>query len=154
MKILLATDGSKHSEKAIGILQNFALTDSSEIQIVSVVETALPFALDIYGGSYTLPVAELRKVAEQNALKVLENTKQRIFESLSPENVMLTTKVLFGSPESQIVESAEKMNADLIIVGSHGYNSWERLLLGSVSDSVAHHATCSVLIVRSTKENL
>ena len=40
-------------------------------------------------------------------------------------------------------------NADLIIVGSHDYNRWERLLLGSVSDSVIHHAPCSVLLVRS-----
>ena len=154
MKILLATDGSKHSEKAIGVLHNFAFRLPGEIKIVSVIETALPFALDIYGGNYTLPVAELQNVAEQNALKILENTKQKILESISAEHVIISTGVLFGSPESQIVEVAEKMKADLIIVGSHGYNSWERLLLGSVSDSVVHHAPCSVLIVRSPDSKL
>ncbi|MGI8495899.1 MAG: universal stress protein [Pyrinomonadaceae bacterium] len=50
-----------------------------------------------------------------------------------------------------MVETAENFQADLIIVGSHGYNTWERLLLGSISDSVVHYAPCSVLVVKSSK---
>ena len=64
----------------------------------------------------------------------------------------MTSEVLFGSPESRIVETAEEFGADLIIVGSHGYSRWERLLLGSVSQSVVHHAPCSVLVVREPVE--
>ena len=60
----------------------------------------------------------------------------------------ITTEVLFGSPESRIVEAAEELKPDLIVLGSHGYKAWERLLLGSVSDSVLHHVHCSVLVVR------
>jgi nucleotide-binding universal stress UspA family protein len=49
------------------------------------------------------------------------------------------------------VDEAEEWDADLIVVGSHGYQSWERMLLGSVSQSVAAHAECSVEIVRCKK---
>ena len=55
----------------------------------------------------------------------------------------------FGPDE---VETAEEFGSDLIIVGSHGYSRWERLLLGSVSQSVVHHAPCSVLVVREPVE--
>ena len=51
-----------------------------------------------------------------------------------------------------IVGHATPAAADLIVLGSHGYKTWERLLLGSVSNSVVHHAPCSVLIVRSPAE--
>jgi nucleotide-binding universal stress UspA family protein len=154
MKILLATDGSKHSERAVEAANDFAFPVSSEIKLITVIDTALPFSLDIYGSGYLLPVNEMENVARENALRVLETTKRKILEKLTSENVTVTTEVLVGSPESQIVETAEKMNADLIIVGSHGYNSWERLLLGSVSDSVVHHAPCSVMVVRSSKNKL
>jgi nucleotide-binding universal stress UspA family protein len=60
--------------------------------------------------------------------------------------------VLTGSARRTIVEAAEAWGADLIVVGSHGYRSWERMLLGSVSQAVAAHAACSVEIVRCRKE--
>ena len=53
------------------------------------------------------------------------------------------------SPESGIVEKAEEMKVDLIIVGSHGYSRWERLLLGSVSDPVCR--SCPLLRFGSQK---
>jgi nucleotide-binding universal stress UspA family protein len=64
----------------------------------------------------------------------------------------VTTEALTGSPKRTIVEEAEAWGADLIVVGSHGYKSWERMLLGSVSQAVAAHARCSVEIVRCNKE--
>jgi nucleotide-binding universal stress UspA family protein len=47
-----------------------------------------------------------------------------------------------------ILDEAERWDADLIVLGSHGYNGWQRFLLGSVSHAVATHAHCSVEIVR------
>jgi hypothetical protein len=54
-----------------------------------------------------------------------------------------------GHPVQEIVDRAEHWGADLIVVGSHGYRGFKRLLLGSVSQAVASHAQCSVEIVRS-----
>ena len=148
MKILLATDGTKHSDCAIKMIDNFNLSHGDEIKIVSVVDMALPLSVDVYAG-YMPTTADLEKTAQDNAGKILESASERIRKSLSGKNVFVSTEVLLGSPESRIVETAEEMKATLIIVGSHGYNRWERLLLGSVSDSVIHHAPCSVLVVRN-----
>ena len=63
-------------------------------------------------------------------------------------NDVLTTEVLCGPPAQEIVQQAEDWGADLVVVGSHGYGFWSRALLGSVSNSVVHHAPCSVLVVR------
>jgi len=53
-----------------------------------------------------------------------------------------------GDARSTIVDFARQWGADLIVIGSHGHKGWERLLLGSVAESVVRHATCSVLVVR------
>jgi nucleotide-binding universal stress UspA family protein len=149
MKILLATDGTKHSDSAIEMVCKLKLSSGDEIKIVSVVDMAVPLSVDIYTG-YLPTTAEIEKTAQENAEKILESATQKIRQSCG-ESLFISTEVLLGSPESRIVETAEEMPADLIIVGSHGYNRWERLLLGSVSDSVVHHSPCSVLVVRSPK---
>ena len=148
MKVLFATDGGKQSEPAIAILLRMALQEADEIKLVSVVDMALPMSIDIYGG-YLPDTAELEKTARDNASRILGETVEKLKAFSEERNVQISTEVLFGSPDSRIVETAEGWNADLIIVGSHGYSRWERLLLGSVSDSVVHHAPCSVLVVRT-----
>ncbi len=151
MKILFATDGAKQSDAAIEMLKHFALSDGDEIKIVSVVDMAVPMAIDIYGG-YLPDTGEIEKTARENAGKLLDRTEQRIKVQFPGESLVISSEVLFGSPESRIVETAEATHPDLIVLGSHGYSRWERLLLGSVSDSVVHHAPCSVLIVRTPPE--
>ena len=151
MKILFATDGAKQSEAASEMLRHFALADGDEIKIISVVDMAVPMAIDIYGG-YLPDTGELEKTARENATKVLARTEERITSYFPDKNLTISSEVLFGSPESRIVETAEEVHPDFIVLGSHGYSRWERLLLGSVSDSVVHHAPCSVLIVRTPPE--
>ncbi len=151
MKILFATDGAKQSDAAVEMLRHFALSDGDEIKILSVVDMAVPMAIDLYGG-YLPDTSELEKTARENAVKLLARTEQTIKSHFAGRNLAISSEVLFGSPESRIVETAEAVLPDLIVLGSHGYNRWERLLLGSVSDSVVHHAPCSVLIVRTPAE--
>src|SRR4029453_14569731 len=105
MKILFATDGAKQSDAAIDMLQNFALSDGDEIQIISVADMAVPLAIDIYGG-YLPDTAELEKTARENASKLLEKTEERIRSHFKNNNLAISSEVLFGSPESSIVETA------------------------------------------------
>jgi nucleotide-binding universal stress UspA family protein len=63
-------------------------------------------------------------------------------------DLILSTEVLCGSPKEVILEVADAFGADLIVVGSQGLGALERFLLGSVAQSVALHAKCSVEIVR------
>ncbi|HEX5084219.1 MAG TPA: universal stress protein [Blastocatellia bacterium] len=62
--------------------------------------------------------------------------------------VEVTTMIKSGSPKEVILDESESWDADLIVLGSHGYGGWRRFLLGSVSHAVATHAHCSVEIVR------
>lgn len=149
MKILVATDGTQHSRAALEKVADFKLGSEDEISIVSVVDMAVPMSVDMYGG-YITPTADIEKNVREVAEKILEDAKNYISEQI--KDVAVNTEILYGSPDSRIVETAEKIAADLIIVGSHGYNRWERILLGSVSDSVVHHAPCSVLVVRTSDE--
>lgn len=146
LKILLATDGSEFSKIAVENIANRAFKPNTEVRIISVYEkapiitTMEPMAIsqDFYteADSYAL------KAAEHSA-----GNAAKIVRSKNPE-LNVTTVILEGSPKDVILKEAEKFGADLIVVGSHGYGIVERFLLGSVSQSVALHAKCSVEIVR------
>lgn len=151
MKVILATDGTTYGEAACNMLGNFKLNDGDSIRILTVVDMALPLAVDIYGG-YLPDTTELEKMARENAAKIVETSEAKLKSFFPGQGVNISGDIQFGSPDSRIVETAEEIGADLIVIGSHGYKQWERLLLGSISDSVVHHAHCSVLVVRSTQD--
>ena len=147
MKILLATDGSENSEVAMEEFADMQFILNAEVLIVSAFEnssliTSNPAPMGGLAGYYEEADSAARKAAEnavEKAAALLRNKKL----SLS-----ITTSVGNGSPKHIILNEAKKFNADLIVVGSHGHGIIGRFLLGSVSQSVALHAACSVLIVR------
>lgn len=147
MKILLATEGSKYSQAAIEkCCQIFGNFPDTEIRIVSAYELMIPptepFAIS---AEYIQQVdAQSHKQAEE----VAAAAAAQIGEKCPALANRLSIKVAGGSAEGVIVEEAEEWNADLIVVGSHGYGFWKRAWLGSVSNAIVHHAPCSVLIVR------
>ena len=149
MKVLIATDGTKYGEAAVEMLGKFDMGEGDSIDVISVVDLAMPLAVDVYGG-YLPDTSDLEKAARENAEKTVEKTAAKLTETFG-DQIDVSTEILFGSPDSRIVETAEEIGADLIVLGSHGYSRWERLLLGSVSHSVVHHAPCSVMVVRLPK---
>ena len=150
MKILVATDGSDFSTAAINMLVNIvANPETTAFKIVSAVEFSTMLSpngfIAVSAEYYNDMQGSLREQAKQS----VEQAETKI-RSLFPGGLLdVTAEVLDGSPSRVIVETAENWEADLIIIGSHGYGFWSRALLGSVSDSVVHHAPCSVLVVRS-----
>ena|SRR6476661_4411251 len=151
MKILFATDGSKRSSAAIEMLKHFALGSEDSVSIVTVIDMAVPMGIDIYGG-YLPDTTQLEKAARENADKILSEAADTLRSYFEGSEIDIATEVLFGSPERRIVEKAEEIHPDLVVVGSHSHSRWERLLIGSVSNSVVHHAPCSVLVVRTPDE--
>src|SRR5258708_33481701 len=115
MKVLLATDGTKYGEAAANMLINFDLTNEDEVKIVSVVDMALPLSSDIYGG-YLPDTTEIEKAARENAEKVLEAVGASLKQAFGGKQPAISSDVLFGSPDSRIVETAEEYGADLIIL--------------------------------------
>jgi len=151
MKIIVATDGTRQGEGAIAALKKFTLDHQDEVKVICVVDMSVPIGVDVYGG-FLPDTAGLENAARENAQRILDASIGAINGMSANESAAVGGELLFGSPDSRIVEAAENFGADLVIVGSHGYNRWERLLLGSVSDSVVHHAPCSVLVVRTRDE--
>ncbi len=150
MKVLIAIDNSVHSELAVEEFLRLGFAFETEVKIVSVIEVPIPYPVDVYGGD-TSYLLEVERIERQRAQETLENAVQKIRTSENGAKLTISYEVLTGTPEVQVVEIAENWGANLLIVGSHGYNTWERLLLGSVSDAIVHHAPCSVLVVRAKK---
>lgn len=147
MKILLVTDGTEFSDYAIEKVLAMGLCNQNEIKILSVVNFPVPIGLDPIGGMASYP--EMEKTQKDYAEKIVAEAAEMIRREQPA--MFISTEVTVGAPESRIVDIAEEWQADLIVVGSHGYNTWERLLLGSVSSAVVHHAPCSVLVARRSK---
>jgi len=143
MRILVAVDGSPCSEAAVRSIAQRPWPADSEVEVVTVVHTNMP----------TIPDPTLTGVAMH--WTALEEDRQRApervrnaEEQLRSAGISVTGAVLEGHPADAIIEEADRWNADLLVVGSHGYGAVKRLVLGSVSQRVASHAHCSVEIVR------
>jgi len=147
MKIILATDGSPCSEAAVMEVARRPFPEDSEVRIISAFEPPAPLTSEPWLSS-TSYFEEVERIEHEQARAAVEQAAARLREGQQNGELRITTQVLRGSPKRVIVEEAERWGADLIVVGSHGLKSWERLLLGSVSQTVALHAPCSVEVVR------
>jgi nucleotide-binding universal stress UspA family protein len=149
MKILIATDGSDFSRKAVERCGELIdLENGAEIKIISLVERVAPMAAEPFAISedYFLRVEEELRL---EAKKAVAEAEEIIGKKPGSEKVSLQGEVFTGNVKRIIIDEAKKFKADLIVVGSHGYGFFDRMLLGSVSDFVVHHAPCSVLVVRA-----
>ena len=150
MKILIATDGSDYSKAAIEkACEMVVKSENTAIKIVSVYQAYLPF--DMYPQSVQY-AEEFERAMHKQAEEYADEAVATIRECFPDTNIELTTQVTMGATNRIIIETAKEWNADLIVVGSHGRGFWGRTMIGSVSDSVIHHAPCSVLVVRTAAE--
>jgi nucleotide-binding universal stress UspA family protein len=145
MKVLLAIDGSAHSEATIKELFSRSWPPHTAVRIISVAHPT-PLITDPIM-VLTAAHIETLKEEEQRASHDVAKTADEIAKR-APD-LEVSTQILEGSPKKVIVEEAKRWGADLIIVGAHGHGPAERFLLGSVAQEVAIHAPCSVEIVRS-----
>ena len=148
MKILVAIDGSKHSEVAVDEVARRHCPAMSEVRIISVVEP--PFSYSGVGNDMQ-PFSAMEGGARERARAEVEAAAAKCRAHAESRQLRVTSDVLAGSAKAVILEQAESFGADLIVVGSHGHGMLERFLLGSVSQSIALHAKCSVEIVRGQK---
>ena len=151
MKILVAIDGSEHSEAVVNEIALRHFPSDSEVRIISVVEPPYPPTTDWGGGVDMQLYDAIEKASRVGAGAAIEKAAARLRSDEGSRQLDVTTEVLAGSPKAVILEEAEAFGADLIFVGSHGHGMLGRFLLGSVSQAVALHAKCSVEIVRGPK---
>ncbi len=136
-KILIPTDGSKASERAIGSLKHVMNTDDGEIIVLSVAETITPHHFQ-----------SKRRIAELNSV-IIDDAKEdaEAFKNKINVDVKITTQVGEGRPSDNILEVAEKEDVDLIIIASSGKSSLDRFRLGSVAEKVVSRADADVLVI-------
>ena len=142
MKILLAIDGSTASDDAIDEVRQRPWPTPSTVRILSVTLPYSPIAPDAVFTTATFD--DIRALEAEEGERLTRAAGQQI----AAPSVTVETTVCEGDPRTTIVEVADDWNADLIVVGSHGRTGLNRLLMGSVAQSVVAHAHCSVEVVR------
>ena len=146
MKILIGVDGSEYSDAALDEVSQRTWPDGSQILVVNAFEMPVSPTPEVW----SLPpdyYERLDRAIRTQADEVLKAAEKQLRSRLS-DSIEIKSKAILGSPKRVILDEAESFKADLIVVGSHGYPTWERLLLGSVSQAVVSHAKCSVEVVR------
>ncbi|MDP4127605.1 MAG: universal stress protein [Bacillota bacterium] len=139
-KILVPTDASEYSRRALKTALDLARTFRAEVELLFV--TYIPEAYWSYSTAASLLVPP--EQIEQGGELALEAT----LEGMDVTGVPFTKKKMQGHPASIIIDEAVKENIDLIIMGSHGYGPIAGTVLGSVSQRVLQRAECPVMIVK------
>tara|TARA_R110002049_G_scaffold4601_1_gene31645 strand:- start:25572 stop:26471 length:900 start_codon:yes stop_codon:yes gene_type:complete len=144
VKILFATDGSGNARAAAGFLREFMREREIELVLLTV---SSPPDLSIHGNVQN-PDWE---ASQRNFIIDLHDELEDQFSGLGSEHLSKLHKT--GSAAAEILKVATSIQPDLIVLGAVGHSMVHRMLLGSVSDNVATHAKCSVLIVRPQGES-
>jgi nucleotide-binding universal stress UspA family protein len=142
-KILLCTDGSECALRAARYTAELAQPLKAEVVLLSIFNPPV---------GATLWTQEPLPTKRDDLLRTGETVEEALTKAsksiLTQAGISFSTHVEVGDPVPLILDFAKAKNADLIVVGSRGQSGFSSLLLGSVSDSIAHHAPCPVLIVR------
>ncbi len=158
-KILVAVDLSPASERLFGVAQSLAKTYGSSLLAVHVLspeEDGSPSATDFINVGYQPMLNEALVDAYQTQWSDFEERGWRFLQSLEAQaagnGLVIETYQYMGKPGPKICEVAETWGADLVVIGRRGRRGLTELLLGSVSNYVLHHASCSVFIVHRESE--
>ncbi|ODA40313.1 universal stress protein [Desulfosporosinus sp. BG] len=138
-KILVATDASEYSRRALKNALELARKFHSEVELLFVMYK--PLVYDVNQLDMDLISSDLLEEAGEMAI-------QATLEGMDVTDISLTKKKLTGKPANIILREIESENIDLVVMGSHGYGAIAGALLGSVSQRVLHGAKCSVLIAK------
>lgn len=142
-RILVATDGSNLSKKAVRAASDMAVALGAQIHIVRVVPRFVQAYLD--SSYYMSTKNDMEKYWEQKAQKSLD----ALIKSVISKDIEVKTSVVKSFLVSEaILKIAKKSNIDLIVMASHGRNGVKRLLLGSETLQVLTHSDIPVLVVR------
>ncbi len=140
--ILVPVDGSSNSSQAIGKAIAIAKAFDSAVTLIYVID---PYAFTGMGTDFSYGQAEYLGAATAEAHEAIRTAKQ----TFQDHSVAVTASVVEGHAIYRgILETAESVGADLVVMGSHGRRGLEKLVLGSVTAQVLSHAHLPVLVVR------
>ena len=137
--VLIPLDGSELAESILTELDQIAITSGTRLVLIRVC------SVHTISNSY---VSETRSQIVQEAESYLENMKAR----LNSKGFTVEVHVCYGDPAFEILDLAELVDVNLIIMSTHGRSGFGRWLLGSVAEKVIRHSSKPVLLkpVRTT----
>ncbi|MGD2099295.1 MAG: universal stress protein [Desulfobacterales bacterium] len=144
-KIVCPTDFSDPSYEGLKVAKEFAEHFSAELILVHVIFPG-PIVPGVAEPGFHIPAA--LKTMQETAEKTLKDlTRQKIME-----NIQVKMEVISGKPAYEIVNLADKENADLIVIATHGESGWQKFLFGSVTEKVIRMASCPVLTIQQPRD--
>lgn len=138
--IVVGTDGSETASTAVARAGALAKLLGANVHLVCAFRPVVGRA------GRGNPASQTYEAAHNDALTVMEEDARH----LRATGVRVESHAVYGDAAEALLEAAEANHAQLIVVGSKGMSGGQRYLLGSVPNRVSHHASCNVLIVRTT----
>lgn len=137
-KIMVATDGSEPSKKAVETGIEIARISGAELYAVYVI---IPAAHSLRDFGWERAAMEHFRAEGERATAFVE-------EAAKTANVKVESVLLEGNPAEKIIEFAEQNSVDIIVMGTLGKTGLDRFLLGSVAENVIRHSKTPVLVVK------
>lgn len=138
--IVVGIDGSEHSRHALEWAAREAAVRHAPLTVITVHQAVAGY----WGGAVAFPGdPDLTKKAQGAAKEETDTVLEKFEEGSRPSSVVV--KAVNGLPAEVLLEASE--GADMLVVGSRGSGGFKRLLMGSVSTQVTHHAHCPVVVI-------
>lgn len=141
-KILISVDDSPYSIEAVKKGVELAKLNNAEIGIIHVIDESQTVG-NIDAG-----------ISPADALVLLERESEKFMEGLCNlyfHDINIQQFSPVGKPVKEIIKTAERWNADLIITGTHRTTGWKRLIIGSISEDIIRHSKIPVMVVPLAK---
>ncbi|MGD2272857.1 MAG: universal stress protein [Desulfobacterales bacterium] len=145
-KIVCPTDFSEPSYEGLKAAIELAELVQAELILLNVVSPVPAVSGTAAPAGFHIPTVmnERQAAAEKSILNL-------IAEKI-PNAVQARSIVVQGRPADEIISLSDKIDADMIVIATHGESGWQKLLFGSVTEKVVRMASCPVLTVRQPKK--
>jgi nucleotide-binding universal stress UspA family protein len=147
--IIVGVDGSEHSLSAL----DWALNEADLRKTPLTVVTVSPIVTGIYGPGYA--PADYYPAEEESRAQAEKATQELVNEAVERRGgapaAAVTVRALSGTAADELINASA--DAELLVVGARGAGGFARLVMGSVSTQVTHHALCPVVVVPGNRED-
>jgi universal stress protein A len=147
--ILVPTDFSAISEHSMEYVQRLAKRFHSAVVLLHVFEPSYPYPVD---GLAHFP-GDLHDPRNELQSRLSDRLELLTTEWRSVTGLPVTSEIRLGRAYDEIVTTARKIKADLIVIPTHGYTGLKHVLIGSTAEKVVRHAPCPVLVIRPNEEH-
>ncbi len=140
-KVLVPVDQNGLDPLTLAFAKDLAINMGAQLEVISVLFTSESLTHPLVGHFVGAEGKSFMDVCEE----VVANAQKQLADA-GVSNV--TSKVLKGDPASEIIDYADKAKCDLILIHTHGMGFVKRFAVGSVANTIVHHANVPVLVIK------